>query len=44
AFDVFMCGDARPWEAVEVLRRAFAAGDVQVRELRRGEGIVADRL
>ncbi|MEM6421291.1 MAG: adenosylmethionine decarboxylase [Pseudomonadota bacterium] len=44
AFDVFMCGDARPWEAVEVLRHAFAAGDVQVRELRRGEGIVADRL
>ena len=40
AFDVFMCGDAEPWRAVEVLRGAFAAGEVRVRELLRGEDIV----
>jgi len=40
AFDVFMCGDAEPWRAVEVLRAAFAAGEVRVRELLRGEDIV----
>ncbi|NIP18488.1 MAG: adenosylmethionine decarboxylase, partial [Xanthomonadales bacterium] len=28
AFDVFMCGDAQPWKAVEVLRRAFDAREV----------------
>lgn len=44
AFDVFMCGDAEPWRAVSVLRTAFAAGDVRVRELLRGEEIVAERL
>lgn len=44
AFDVFMCGDAEPWRAVSVLRNAFAAGDVRVRELLRGEEIVAERL
>jgi len=41
AFDVFMCGDAAPWRAVDVLRGAFAAGEVRVRELLRGEDIVA---
>jgi S-adenosylmethionine decarboxylase len=41
AFDVFMCGDADPWRAVEVLRRAFDAREVRVRELLRGEGLVA---
>ena len=40
AFDVFMCGDAQPWKAVEVLRDAFAAGEVRVKELLRGEGLV----
>ena len=44
AFDVFMCGDADPWRAVEVLRRAFAAGEVRVRELLRGSDVVPDRL
>jgi S-adenosylmethionine decarboxylase len=42
AFDVFMCGDARPWLAVDVLARAFNTADVRVRELRRGEGVVAE--
>ncbi len=39
AFDVFMCGDAAPWKAVEVLRQAFDAGEVRVKELLRGEGL-----
>jgi len=41
AFDVFMCGDAQPWKAVEILRAAFDAGDVKVSELLRGDGLVA---
>ena len=44
AFDVFMCGDANPWAAVEVLREAFSAGEIRVREILRGEEIVAGRL
>ena len=44
AFDVFMCGDARPWNAVEVLRRTFNAGEVRVKELLRGDGVVAATL
>lgn len=42
AFDVFMCGDADPWHAVEVLRQTFGAGEVRVRELLRGEGLVPE--
>ncbi|MEE4117460.1 MAG: adenosylmethionine decarboxylase [Paracoccaceae bacterium] len=40
AFDVFMCGDAAPWRAVEVLARAFETADVRVKELLRGDGLV----
>ncbi|MEQ9040698.1 MAG: adenosylmethionine decarboxylase [Silicimonas sp.] len=40
AFDVFMCGDAQPWRAVDVLKAAFDTGDVRVRELLRGDGLV----
>jgi len=40
AFDIFMCGEALPWKAVEVLKQAFNAGNVHVKELLRGEGIV----
>jgi S-adenosylmethionine decarboxylase len=40
AFDVFMCGDADPWKAVDVLRQHFQAGDIRVKELLRGEGLV----
>ena len=40
AFDVFMCGAAQPWRAVDVLKRAFATEDVRVRELLRGDGLV----
>ena len=39
AFDVFMCGDAQPRRAVDVLARAFATEDVRVKELRRGLGL-----
>ena len=41
AFDVFMCGQADPWAAVDVLRDAFKAGEVRVQELRRGSGLIA---
>ncbi|MFQ5774788.1 MAG: adenosylmethionine decarboxylase [Kiloniellaceae bacterium] len=36
ALDVFMCGDTRPHEAVEVLRRAFRPGRLAVEEHLRG--------
>ncbi|MDX2259932.1 MAG: adenosylmethionine decarboxylase [Hyphomicrobiaceae bacterium] len=39
ALDVFMCGEARPHLAIEVLREAFAAEDVVVKEHLRGEEI-----
>ena len=37
ALDVFMCGDAKPHLAIEVLRQAFDVEDVVVKEHRRGE-------
>lgn len=40
AFDVFMCGDARPELAAAVLERHFSPGRVIVNEMRRG--IVSD--
>ncbi len=40
AFDVFMCGDANPWRAVDVLKAAFGTDDVRVRELLRGDGLI----
>ncbi|NND20059.1 MAG: adenosylmethionine decarboxylase [Silicimonas sp.] len=40
AFDVFMCGDAQPWRAVDVLKAAFDTQDVRVKELLRGDGLV----
>jgi S-adenosylmethionine decarboxylase len=44
AFDVFMCGDAQPWNAVGVLAEMFETTDVRVRELLRGDGVVAGML
>jgi S-adenosylmethionine decarboxylase len=44
AFDVFMCGDAEPWRAVGVLKAAFATDKVHVKELRRGQEVVAGAL
>lgn len=37
ALDVFMCGDAEPQRAVDVLRRAFQPDRVEVGEHRRGQ-------
>jgi S-adenosylmethionine decarboxylase len=36
AFDVFMCGDARPAEAIAPLRQAFRPGHVTITEHKRG--------
>ena len=36
AFDIFMCGDTEPEQAVEVIKNAFAPKRVDVRELLRG--------
>lgn len=44
AFDVFMCGDAEPWRAVDVLKAAFGTLDVRVKELLRGEGLVTEAI
>ena len=44
AFDVFMCGDAQPWKAVAVLEEIFETSDVRVREILRGDGVVAEML
>ncbi|WP_350333848.1 adenosylmethionine decarboxylase [Coralliovum pocilloporae] len=38
AFDVFMCGDAKPELCVDILRNAFSAGRVVVGEHLRGRG------
>ncbi|MEC9347499.1 MAG: adenosylmethionine decarboxylase [Pseudomonadota bacterium] len=40
ALDVFMCGAARPQDAVPVLRQAFGTDNVHVEEIRRGRGMV----
>jgi len=37
AFDVFMCGDAQPHKAVDVLKAAFSPSRVEVKEHLRGE-------
>ena len=42
AFDVFMCGDAKPWLAVDVLKAAFGTNDVRVKALKRGEGLITE--
>ncbi|MEQ9144020.1 MAG: adenosylmethionine decarboxylase [Parvibaculaceae bacterium] len=41
ALDVFMCGDARPELALDVLRSAFGPEELRVDELRRGEEVLA---
>ncbi len=35
AFDVFMCGDANPWAAVDVLKTTFETEDVTTKVIRR---------
>ncbi|MCX2721731.1 adenosylmethionine decarboxylase [Roseibium salinum] len=41
AFDVFMCGDARPEKCVDVLRKAFNPGKTAVSELLRGREVAS---
>ncbi|MFZ0450076.1 MAG: adenosylmethionine decarboxylase [Desulfatiglandaceae bacterium] len=36
AFDIFMCGDTRPQEALEVLKRVFVPRRIDIFEKRRG--------
>ncbi|WP_299922389.1 adenosylmethionine decarboxylase [uncultured Pelagimonas sp.] len=44
AFDVFMCGDAKPWLAIDVLKEAFGTQDVRTKSLKRGEGLITDEV
>lgn len=37
AFDVFMCGDAQPEKAIDVLKQAFSPSQVNVDTILRGE-------
>jgi S-adenosylmethionine decarboxylase len=39
ALDIFMCGDAKPHRAVEVLRQRFDPDNLRVEEHRRGRGL-----
>ena len=36
ALDIFMCGDCNPYNAIEVLKKAFSPSAVQLTEHRRG--------
>ena len=40
ALDVFMCGEAEPHNAIEILREAFGPSQVVVDEIRRGKEVV----
>lgn len=42
AFDVFMCGDAKPERSIPVLEKAFSPSGVKVEEILRGKRAVAD--
>jgi S-adenosylmethionine decarboxylase proenzyme len=37
AFDIFMCGNARPEEAVPILKRAFSPRTMHISKYLRGE-------
>lgn len=37
AFDVFMCGDAKPLNAVDILKKAFTPQQLNVKEILRGQ-------
>jgi S-adenosylmethionine decarboxylase len=39
ALDIFMCGEAKPHRAVEVLRQRFDPDNLRVEEHRRGRGL-----
>ncbi|WP_425100536.1 adenosylmethionine decarboxylase [Tropicibacter sp. S64] len=40
AFDIFMCGDATPENALPVLAAVFETRQIRVRTLRRGEAVI----
>lgn len=40
AFDVFMCGDAKPEKCIDILADAFRAGRVEVKDLKRGTKVI----
>ncbi len=41
ALDIFMCGDAKPHLALDILREAFQPDEMEVREYLRGENLAA---
>jgi S-adenosylmethionine decarboxylase len=41
ALDLFMCGDAKPHLAIDVLKKAFGAREVVVKEHKRGKELTA---
>lgn len=41
AFDIFMCGDAKPHKAIPVLQEAFQPASISINELSRGMNIPA---
>lgn len=43
AFDVFMCGKADPWRAIDVLADAFETREIEVKEISRGLGVIPER-
>ncbi|MEP2944508.1 MAG: adenosylmethionine decarboxylase [Hyphomicrobiales bacterium] len=40
AFDVFMCGDTKPETCIDILSRAFNAGRIEVKQLKRGTDVL----
>ncbi len=40
AFDIFMCGDAQPEQAIEILRRTFKPEQLETRIIKRGEKLI----
>jgi len=41
ALDIFMCGDAKPHLALDILREAFQPDEMEIREYLRGENLAA---
>ncbi len=37
AFDIFMCGDAQPEAAIEILKRTFKPTNIETKNIKRGE-------
>ena len=44
ARSTYLCVGTQPWNAVVVLEEIFETGDVRVREILRGDGVVAGML